>query len=81
MSQSIKILAIIFSLLFLAACTTTTANKKPGSVHGETPIIKTSDVIEEGKKDMEEKVRIGPKPYNTDFDPTVNKRNHEYLVL
>ena len=43
-------------------------------MHGEVPLIDPSKVIVDGTKEMQEKVKYGPKPYETEFDPTANKR-------
>ena len=76
MKLSINIISIIFLTFFLTSCTTTQSSKqkKSKSVHGGDTIINPSDVIVKGRKDMEEKIKIGPKPYDTEFDPTLNKR-------
>ena len=54
--------------------TSNCASTKKKSVHGEEPLIDPSKVIVEGTKEMQEKVKYGPKPYETEFDPTANKR-------
>jgi len=76
MKLFLNIISIIFLTFFLAGCTTTqnSKQKKSVSVHGDRPIIKPSDVIVQGRKDMAEKIKIGPKPYDSGFDPTLNKR-------
>jgi len=76
MKLSLNIVSIIFLAFFLTNCTTTqnAKQKKSTSVHGGDAIINPSDVIVKGRKDMEEKIKMGPKPYDTEFDPTLNKR-------
>ena len=54
--------------------TSNCASTKKKSVHGDEPLIDPSKVIVEGTKEMQEKVKYGPKPYETEFDPTANKR-------
>ena len=44
------------------------------SRHAKDPIIKPSDIVVEGQKSIEEKIKYGPKPYDTEFDPKENKR-------
>ena len=76
MKLSLNIISIIFLTFFLTSCTTTQSakQKKSKSVHGGDTIINPSDVVVKGKKDMDEKIKMGPKPYDTEFDPTANKR-------
>ena len=76
MKLPLNIISIIFLAFFLTSCTTTQSakQKKSTSVHGGDSILNPSDVIVKGRKDMEEKIKIGPKPYDTEFDPTLNKR-------
>ncbi len=64
----------IISLIAILMLTSNCASTKKKSVHGEEPLIDPSKVVVEGSKDMEEKVKYGPKPYETEFDPTANKR-------
>ena len=64
-----KIILFLFCFSFLTNCAT---QKK--SVHGDKPLIDPSKVIVEGSKEMKKKVEYGPKPYETEFDPTLNKR-------
>ncbi len=68
--KKIFIILILFSAILLNSC----ASNKKKSVHGDQPLIKPSDIVVEGRKQMDEKVKHGPKPYDTDFDPTANKR-------
>ena len=76
MKLFLNIISIIFLTFFFASCTTTQSakQKKSKSVHGGDTIINPSDVVVKGKKDMEEKIKMGPKPYDTEFDPAANKR-------
>ena len=62
------------SLMIILILTSNCASTKKKSVHGEEPLIDPSKVIVEGTKEMQEKVKYGPKPYETEFDPTANKR-------
>ena len=55
----IKIFSLFFLILFFAGCETT---KPTVNVHGEKPLIDTSKVISDGKKQIEKKVKDGPKP-------------------
>jgi len=64
----------IISLLIILILTSNCASTKKKSVHGEEPLIDPSKVIVDGTKEMQEKVKYGPKPYETEFDPTANKR-------
>ena len=64
-----KIIIFLFCFSLLTNCAT---QKK--SVHGDKPLIDPSKVVVEGTKEMRKKVEFGPKPYETEFDPTVNKR-------
>ena len=53
MNRYLKKLIIFLSLfIFLYGCETT----KPKSVHGDRPLIDTSKIIAEGKKEIEKKV-------------------------
>ena len=65
-----KIITIFSVLIFLTNCTST----KKKSVHGEGPLIDPSQIVIDGDKSMQDKVKYGPKPYDTEFDPTANKR-------
>ena len=44
------------------------------TVHGIGPLIEPSDVVVQGREDMDKLVKAGPKPYDPDFDVTANKR-------
>ena len=74
MKLFLNILSIIFLTLFLTSCTTTKIAKQKKSEIREGSIINPSDIVVEGRKDMDEKIKMGPKPYDTEFDPTENKR-------
>ena len=74
MKLFLNIISIIFLTFFLASCTTTKIAKQKKSEIREGSIINPSDIVVEGKKDMDEKIKMGPKPYDTEFDPTLNKR-------
>ena len=65
-----KFITLFFVLIFLSNC----ASTKKKSVHGEGPLIDPSQIVIEGDKSMKDKVKYGPKPYDTEFDPTANKR-------
>ena len=71
--MTLKLVKII-SLFIILALTSNCASTKKKSVHGEEPLIDPSKVIVDGTKEMREKVKYGPKPYETEFDPTANKR-------
>ncbi len=65
-----KTFPIFFLILFLFGCQST----KPGiNVHGEKPLIDTSKVISDGKKQIEKKVKDGPKPTKT-ISKNITKR-------
>ena len=66
------ILKTIYIFSVFAILTNCASTKK--SVHGEDPLIDPSKVVVDGSKSMQEKVKYGPKPYDTEFDPTANKR-------
>ncbi len=72
MKLRLNIFLIFVSILFLTSC----ATKKLDEVsrHTKDPIIKPSDIVVEGQKSIEEKIKYGPKPYATEFDPRENKR-------
>ena len=65
-----KIILLLFCYLLATNCSST-QNK---SVHGNKPLIDPSKVVVEGSKEMQKKVEYGPKPFETEFDPTANKR-------
>ena len=68
-----NLIKIIFLLTFFVLATNCASTKKK-SVHGEEPLIDPSKVIVDGTKEMQDKVKYGPKPFETEFDPTANKR-------
>lgn len=59
MKLVLKVFSLFFIILFFAGCETT---KPTVNVHGEKPLIDTSKVISDGKKQIEKKVKDGPKP-------------------
>ena len=59
MNSIAKIFSLFFIILFFAGCETT---KPTVNVHGEKPLIDTSKVVSEGKKQIDKKVKDGPKP-------------------
>ena len=69
--MTLKLVKIISFIIILAS---NCASTKKKSVHGEKPLIDPSEIVVEGTKEMQEKVKYGPKPYETEFDPTANKR-------
>ena len=72
MNKYYKKIIILFSLfIFLQACQTT---KPTGNVHGDKPLIDTSKVITEGKKDIEKKVKDGPKPVKKIVVPKTKRK-------
>ena len=71
MKFSYKYIVLLFLLVALQSCQTT---KKTSSVHGDKPLIDTSKIIIEGQKDMDKKVREGPKPFDTSQIPKEEKR-------
>ena len=54
MKLVIKIFSLFFIVLFFAGCKTT---KPTVNVHGEKPLIDTSKVISDGKKQIEKKTQ------------------------
>ena len=67
-----KIFSLFFIVLFIVGCETT---KPTVNVHGEKPLIDTSKVISDGKKQIEKKVKDGPKPIeNTNNIKTKRKQ-------
>ena len=59
MKLVIKISSLFLIMLIFSGCETT---KPTVNVHGEKPLIDTSKVISDGKKQIEKKVKDGPKP-------------------
>jgi len=68
----------IFNLIFISVLSilllTNCASNPKKSVHGKEPLIDPSDVVVKGTEQMNEKVKYGPKPFETEFDPSANKR-------
>ena len=66
-----------FNIILLILCSllvTNCSSTKKKSVHGDKPLIDPAQIVVEGTKEMQKKVIFGPKPYETEFDPTANKR-------
>ncbi len=74
MKSRLNILLILVSMLLLTSCAT--KKMEPVSRHSKDkdPIVNPSDIVVEGQKSIEEKIKYGPKPYDTEFDPKENKR-------
>tara|TARA_A200000113_G_scaffold39040_1_gene31833 strand:+ start:458 stop:2002 length:1545 start_codon:yes stop_codon:yes gene_type:complete len=72
MKKYFKIIILLSFVFFLQSCATMT--KKTESVHGEKPLIDTKKIIQDGQKDMDKKVKEGPKPYDTEFTTRPDKR-------
>ena len=71
MKSNSKFFSLFFILLLLRVCETT---KPHVNVHGEKPLIDTSKVVSEGKKQIDKKVKDGPKPIeNTNNTKTKRK--------
>jgi len=71
MNSIAKIFSLFIVVLFFAGCKTT---KPTVNVHGEKPLIDTSKVVSEGKKQIDKKVKDGPKPIeNTNNTKTKRK--------
>ncbi len=71
MNKISKIILLCLLIGLVTSCATT-GDKK--SVHGDKPLIDPSDVVVQGREDMDRMVKAGPKPYDPDFDVTANKR-------
>ena len=69
-----KFIILLIMIAFLQSCTTTQTSKNKKNVHGDKPLIDTSKIIVEGRKDMDQMVKDGPKPYETDIVPREDKR-------
>ena len=63
MKKPLRIIFLLSFIILLQSCATMT--KKPGSVHGDKPLIDTKKIIVDGQKEMDKKVIDGPKPYDT----------------
>ena len=72
MKKTLRFILILSSIALLQSCATST--KKVGSVHGDKPLIDTSKIIVDGRKEMDQKVVDGPKPYDTEFTTRPDKR-------
>ena len=72
MKKTLRFILILSLLALLQSCATTT--KKIGSVHGDKPLIDTKKIINDGQKEMDQKVVDGPKPYDTEFTIRPDKR-------
>ena len=72
MKKYLKIIIFLSFLVSLQSCET--MSKKPGSVHGDKPLIDSSKIIVDGRKEMDKKVIDGPKPYDTEFITRPDKR-------
>ena len=57
MKLILKVFSLFFIVLFFVGCETT---KPTVNVHGEKPLIDTSKVISDGKKQIEKKIRTVP---------------------
>ena len=71
--MKITFFKLILFLLFSTLVTNCASTQKK-SVHGDKPLIDPSKVVVEGTEEMQKKVLYGPKPFETEFDPTANKR-------
>ena len=72
MNRYFKIILLFLFIVLLQSCATT--SKEPQSVHGDKPLIDTAKIIVEGRKDMDKKVREGPKPYGDGIEKITEKR-------
>ena len=74
MKQNIlKIILFLCLGLFISSCATTQKTSKTSktskkSIHGKEKLIDPSEVIVQGREEMDEMVRIGPKPYDAEFE-------------
>tara|TARA_Y100001958_G_C21243335_1_gene572072 strand:- start:229 stop:1782 length:1554 start_codon:yes stop_codon:yes gene_type:complete len=71
--MKISFFKLVLFLLFSTLVTNCASTQKK-SVHGDKPLIDPSKVVVEGTEEMQKKVLYGPKPFETEFDPTANKR-------
>ena len=69
-----NILIIISSIVLMSSCTTKKLEPISRHIKDKDPILKPSDIVVEGQKSIQEKIKYGPKPYDTEFDPKENKR-------
>ena len=72
--KTISKIILLFLLIGLVTSCATTKSKNKKSVHGDKPLIDVSEVVVQGREDMNNMVKAGPKPYDPDFDVTANKR-------
>ena len=72
--NKISKIILLFLLIGLVTSCATTGTQDKKSVHGDKPLIEPSDVVVQGREDMDKLVKAGPKPYDPDFDVTANKR-------
>ena len=73
MNKISKIILLCLLIGLVTSCATT-GTQDIKSVHGDKPLIEPSDVVVQGREDMDKLVKAGPKPYDPDFDVTANKR-------
>ena len=73
MKTIFKIILLFLLIGLVTSCATTKGTNKK-SVHGEKPLIDPSEIVVQGREDMNKMVKAGPKPYDPDFDVTANKR-------
>ena len=72
--KTISKIILLFFLIGLVTSCATTKGKNEKSVHGDKPLIDPSEIVVQGREDMDKMVKAGPKPYDPDFDVTANKR-------
>ena len=65
--NTLKIILFLCLGFFISSCATTQKTLKEFP-HGEEPLIDPSEIVVQGRKEMDELVRIGPKPYDAEFD-------------
>ena len=67
--NTLKIILYLCLGFFISSCATTQKTLKEKEFpHGEEPLIDPSEIVVQGRKEMDELVRIGPKPYDAEFD-------------
>ena len=64
----LKITTLFSALILLSNCTSTVKKK---SVHGEGPLIDPSQIVIDGDKSMQDKVKYGPKPSSIPIAPKI----------
>ena len=74
--NNLKIILFLCLGLFVSSCATTQKTSKTSkkSIHGKEKLIDPSEVIVQGREEMEEIVRIGPKPYDAEYDVRADTR-------